>query len=90
MWRNRLQAASFDRDVDFSKNGELTRKYSPPPPKIDTATPTFMHTTNPKIGFQGFDFGFCVFGFGIKILTTPSFMRTTNPTIGFWVSGFWD
>ena len=38
VWRYRLQAASFDRDV----KSELTRTYLQRPPEVDTATPAFM------------------------------------------------
>ena len=49
VWRYRLQAASFDRDV----KSELTGTYLQRPPEVDTATPAFMRLTHPTI-----DFGF--------------------------------
>ena len=47
MWRYRLQAASFDRDVE----SELTRTYSQRPPEVDTATPAIMRLTTLSVGF---------------------------------------
>ena len=51
LWRYRLQAASFDRDVSNSKSGELTRTYSQRPPEVDTATPAIMRLTTLSVGF---------------------------------------
>ena len=59
VWRYRLQAASFDMDV----KSELTRTYLQRPPKVDAATPSFVRTTHPTIGFQVFGF----FGFWFQV-----------------------
>ena len=56
VWRYRLQAASFDRDVSISKSGELTWTYLQRPPEVDTATPAFMRLTTPSVGFLLFGF----------------------------------